>query len=244
MTDKIARFFQKNYIEISDIMYITRRDRKSCLSLTNGRLAETYIPIKDLAEYLASEGFLCICKGIVVARSQIDHIENCTYFMKDGTTFQGRHRTAAAHRQLSKMLQSSSPAVSMSASDDGRICSRFSALDNMPVAYCIIELVLNKDGAGIDFIFRYCNKQMEVVEGKKISEMIDQSFYKVFPNADRKWLAAYTDVAVNGGIRYIQDYSPEIKKDLYVTCYQPMDGYCACLLIPMDDLLNSKPAIS
>lgn len=219
-------------------MYITRNNRKSCLHLSDGRMIETYIPIKDLLAFLSSDGFLCICKGIVVSRSQIDHIENCTYFMKDGTTFQGRHRTVAAHKQLNMMIQNNS----LPTLDYAGFNNSFSALNNMPLAFCIIELVLNKDGAGVDFIFRYCNKQMEIVEGKKISEMLNQSFYRVFPNADRKWLAAYTDVAVNGGIRYIQDYSPEIKKDLYVTCYQPMDGYCACILIPMDDLRNSKPA--
>ena len=40
-----------------------------------------------------------------------------------------------------------------------------SVLDDMPVAYCVIELVFDEAGHGIDFIFRYCNKQMEVIEG-------------------------------------------------------------------------------
>ena len=35
----------------------------------------------------------------------------------------------------------------------------------MPVAYCVIELVFDAEGHGVDFVFRYCNKQMEVVEG-------------------------------------------------------------------------------
>ena len=38
-------------------------------------------------------------------------------------------------------------------------------MDEMPLAYCVIELVFDEDGHGIDFIFRYCNKEMAVVEG-------------------------------------------------------------------------------
>ena len=44
--------------------------------------------------------------------------------------------------------------------------------------------------------------------------MMNHSFFSVFPNADKKWLVAYTDVAVNGSSRYIRDYSPEINKEI------------------------------
>lgn len=68
-------------------------------------------------------------------------------------------------------------------------------LNNMPVAYCVIELIFDENGHGVDFIFRYCNKQMEMVEGIPIEKMLNRSFYEVFKNGDRKWLVAYADVA-------------------------------------------------
>ena len=30
-------------------------------------------------------------------------------------------------------------------------------MDEMPLAYCVIELVFDEDGHSVDFIFRYCN---------------------------------------------------------------------------------------
>ena len=33
-------------------------------------------------------------------------------------------------------------------------------MDEMPLAYCVIELVFDEDGHGVDFIFRYCTKEM------------------------------------------------------------------------------------
>lgn len=44
------------------------------------------------------------------------------------------------------------------------------------------------DGCGVDFIFRYCNAEMATVEGVPVEEMLNRSFYKVFPNGDKKWL--------------------------------------------------------
>ena len=68
----------------------------------------------------------------------------------------------------------------------------------MPLAFCIIELVFDAEGHGVDFVFRYCNDEMAVVEGVPVSEMLNHSFYEVFENGDKKWLVTYADVALNG----------------------------------------------
>lgn len=105
-------------------------------------------------------------------------------------------------------------------------------MDEMPLAYCVIELVFDEDGHGVDFIFRYCNKEMAVVEGVPVEEMLNRSFYEVFRNGDRKWLVSYADVALNGTKHTRKDFSPEIGKDLTIYCYQPEPGFCACVLLP------------
>lgn len=56
----------------------------------------------------------------------------------------------------------------------------------MPLAFCIIELVFDAEGHGVDFVFRYCNDEMAVVEGIPVSEMLNRSFYEVFENGDKK----------------------------------------------------------
>ncbi len=112
-----------------------------------------------------------------------------------------------------------------------------SILDDMPVAYCVIELTFDEDGHGVDFIFRYCNKYMEVVEGIPVEDMLNRSFYEVFKNGDRKWLVSYADVALNGSKRTLSDYSPEIDKNLTIYCYQPEPGFCACVLVSEQDAI-------
>ena len=107
-------------------------------------------------------------------------------------------------------------------------------LDDMPLAFCIIELVFNEDGHGVDFIFRYCNAEMATIEGVPVEEMLGRSFYEVFPNGDKKWLVSYADVALNGTKHILHDYSPEVDKCLTIHCYQPEPGYCACVLQATD----------
>ena len=169
---------------------------------------------------------MSISKGTVVCRSHIVNISNDgIYTMSDGRTFQGRKRGMSSHRRLSAeigLAETKPHPLSM--------LEKCSLLDDMPLAFCVIELVFNEDGHGVDFIFRYCNAQMAVVEGVPIEEMLNRSFYEVFRNGDKKWLVAYADVALNGTKHTLHDYSPEIDKYLTIHCYQPEPGYCACVL--------------
>lgn len=240
MDSKILKYFKKNHIQIEDIKYLTRVDGKTCIHTIDNQTFLTYITIKDFFESLELHDFICVNKGIVVAKSQINYIADGIYHMLDGAEFQGRKRTAAAHKKLNATLHQS---IADSIETVVDIRNRFSILDNMPIAFCVIELIFNNDGHGIDFVFRYCNNEMAVIEGKTIEEMMNHSFFSVFPNADKKWLVAYTDVAVNGSSRYIRDYSPEINKEIFVRCFQPLEGFCACLLTPVDDLNKVLPAM-
>ena len=153
--------------------------------------------------------------------------------MTDGAVFQGRKRNLSQHKQIRKALGLNAQNFS-EGSEDGslQLFDNCSFLNDMPLAFCIIELVFDADGHGVDFVFRYCNDEMTVVEGVPVSEMLNRSFYEVFENGDKKWLVTYADVALNGNKHILHDYSPEIDKTLTIYCFQPAPGYCACVLIP------------
>ena len=75
-----------------------------------------------------------------------------------------------------------------------------------------------------------------------VKDFFESFFLLSISECRQKWLVAYTDVAVNGNSRYIRDYSPEINKEIFVRCFQPLEGFCACLLTPVDDLNRALPA--
>ena len=221
-------YFQKHGLCAENILYIYRRDRKTVIKRMDGEEFALFIPISSILAVLPECEFLNISKGTVVCRSHIVNISNDgVYTMSDGRTFQGRKRGLSSHRRLRMEIgRSDTKPRPMSMS----LLEKCSLLDDMPLAFCVIELVFNESGHGVDFIFRYCNAEMATIEGVPVEEMLNRSFYEVFPNGDKKWLVSYADVALNGTRHTLHDYSPEVDKYLTIHCYQPEPGYCACVL--------------
>ena len=234
MRYNVLHFFERKNIDIANILYLTRQNPHTKITFFDGKEILTAIPVKEIAIYLPDEEFVNITKGILLRKSQIVNIsDDGLYTMTDGSVFQGRKRNISQHKQLRQ-------ALGLSKEQDAKaekmvpleLLEKCSILNDMPLAFCVIELVFDANGRGVDFVFRYCNEEMAVVEGIPVSEMLNNSFYEVFENGDKKWLVTYADVALNGTKVILHDYSPEIGKDLTIYCFQPHPGYCACILIP------------
>lgn len=242
----IQRFFKRHHIEVNNIISVFSCGRNTMICLRAGEEVSSNIRLRDMLAILPAEDYISISRSVIVRRDAILAIsDKGIYTTIDGRTFQGRQRYLSAHKKLRKEL-----GLNVSAGNAEYLQSipiktmtfleKCSVLDNMPIAYCVIELVFDEAGHGVDFIFRYCNNQMAVVEGVPVEEMIDRSFYEIFRNGDRKWLVTYADVALNGVQRTLYDYSPEIDKNLTIYCYQPEPGYCACVLVTDADSSSGK----
>ena len=234
MRYNVLHFFERKNIDISNILYLTRQNPLTKITFFDGKEILTEIPVKEIAIYLPDEEFVNITKGILLRKSQIVNIsDDGLYAMTDGSVFQGRKRNISQHKQLRQALGLSKEQNEKTEKlIPLELLEKCSILNDMPLAFCVIELVFDANGRGVDFVFRYCNEEMAVVEGIPVSEMLNNSFYEVFENGDKKWLVTYADVALNGKKVILHDYSPEIGKDLTIYCFQPHPGYCACILIP------------
>ena len=225
------KWLQKHELCAENILYLYRQDRKTIVHREDGEEFSSFAPMYTLLELLPEDEFLNITKGVAVNCSRIVNIDsNGVYTMSDGQTFQGRKRGLSTHRHLKQQMGLNALPDMPPQSKPMTFLEKCTLLDEMPLAYCIIELVFNEQGHGVDFIFRYCNAEMAVMEGVPVEEMLNRSFYEVFRNGDKKWLVAYADVALNGTRRILHDYSPEIGKYLTIYCYQPEPGFCACIL--------------
>ena len=234
MRYNVLHFFERKNIDISNILYLTRQNPLTKITFLDGKEILTAIPVKEIAIYLPDKEFVNITKGILLRKSQIVNIsDDGLYAMTDGSVFQGRKRNISQHKQLRQALGLSKEQNEKTEKMIPlELLEKCSILNDMPLAFCVIELVFDANGRGVDFVFRYCNEEMAVVEGIPVSEMLNNSFYEVFENGDKKWLVTYADVALNGKKVILHDYSPEIGKDLTIYCFQPHPGYCACILIP------------
>ena len=232
MNEKTQRFLNRNGMAVDDIKYILRENQRTAFHLLDNRIITTVTPLKEVLSELPEGVFLNIQKGVAVcARHVVDISNHGVYTMTDGRTFCGRKRNLGEHKRNRSMLSFNTSALPGTNELPLTLFEKCTVLDEMPVAFCVIELVFDKDGHGIDFIFRYCNKEMEALEGVCLTDMIGRSFYEVFPDGDKKWLISYADVALNGTKRTIRDYNPEIRQNLTIHCFQPDEGFCACLLI-------------
>ena len=164
----LHEWFQKNDLCPENILYLYRNDRKTVVHRMDGEEVALYAPLHSVLSALPEDMFLNISKGIVVCRSQIVDISNDgIYTMSDGRSFQGRRRGLSDHRRLRaeiRRVDAQLRPMSMS------LLEKCSLLDDMPLAFCIIELVFNEDGHGVDFIFRYCNAEMATIEGVPVEE--------------------------------------------------------------------------
>ena len=230
------KWLKKRELCADNILYVYRRDRKTIIRREDGEEFELFAPVYTLLALFPEDAFLNINKGIAVNKARIVDISSeGVYTISDRQTFQGRKRNLSAHRQLRKQMGIHAlPDVEPQAAPMSFL-EKCTLLDEMPLAYCIIELVFDANGHGVDFVFRYCNKEMAHIEGVPVEEMLNRSFYEVFRNGDKKWLVTYADVALNGTKHLIHDYSPEIGQQLNIYCYQPEQGFCACILQVADN---------
>ena len=171
MRYNVPLYFERKNIKSSDIFYLTRQNPHTIITLSSGESITTTIPIKELMLYLPEEDFLNISKGIVLRKNQIVHIsDEGLYTMTDGAVFQGRKRNLSQHKQIRKELGLNTQNLSDVSEDSSlQLFDNCSFLNDMPLAFCIIELVFDANGHGVDFVFRYCNDEMAVVEGDRKS---------------------------------------------------------------------------
>jgi len=230
MDKKVVEFFTKNKLKHSEILYITRNGRKTTLTLIDGRILETYIPVKYLLAALPRGGFVNINKGIVISAAEIKSIDGNTYTMNNGKVFQGRVRAAGQHKANRQLIENKVIQYDRLISET--IFEQFSIMDNLPLPFCVVEIEFNTAGHSVDFIFRYCNEAMAKHEGLTREEILDRSYYDLFHTEDIKWLSAFSEVAINGQPLSVADIHPVKQKPLTVHCFQPAESFCACLMIP------------
>lgn len=235
MDTKINNFLQKKGINSSDIMYFTREGQKTSIHISNSQVIFTYIPIKAFLKFLDDNMFITVNKGIALGVDYISSIEDGIYTMCDGSSFKGRSRTPAQHRDNNNKI---ARRTSCNKTISERIPELFSVMDNSPIAFAVIEVTFDNDGHGMDFVFRYCNEAMLKLEKLSADDIIDKSFYEVFKDSNRKWMVSYADVALNGSKKIISYYLNNSNRKVLAYCYQPYERFCACSLIEVESIIN------
>lgn len=218
--------YRKVQVPVDDILYITIEGRKTKITKTDGSALRTNRSLKDVYADLPSNIFSSINRGIVVSKTYIKEEKSGIITMTDGVQFKRRVR--------SDRLRENPQVVAAGGQDEVWTPCPVEELDswlgNLPVPLCIMELVYRSRGGGAEFVVRYCNRAMEQLEHVRFGEVRDQPLTALKGLGNPKWLTVYADVAINGGVRTMEDLWDESGKFLRFQCYQPRSGCCALVL--------------
>lgn len=111
--------------------------------------------------------------------------------------------------------------------------------DRSDVAFCVIKILLDEAGKPYDWQFAYLNDALARIEGRKKEELVNKTFFSLFPNAEGKWFKYYYPAAYEGKDSSFEEKSEEIGAYLKIHCFPVKRGYCGCIIEDVTELHES-----
>lgn len=110
--------------------------------------------------------------------------------------------------------------------------------NNSPLAFYVIKVIKDNKDNFKEFVFCYGNEALANLDGIKVTDIVGKHSHDIPTRVDKKYLDIYGNIAFNGGHETIVEYSKEIDKYISIECYQIEEGYCACLLENVSDMIS------
>lgn len=235
---KLTKFFSKNKINPSEIKYILRENEKTAIYLFDDRVINTYITANDIVSYLPDGTFYNINRGTYVALAYIANINQNLYTMMDGRVITGRAYHMEDHEENKTNLLNRR--LNHKSDRDVSVFDSFSGMDNLPIAFGVIELLYENGNRNLDFVVRYCNKAMAKLECRPVEDLVNHSLYDIYSLSDTSRLVMYADVAINGELQTMRKYIKELDRNVRIKCFQPREGFCAVWMEDEDHPMEIK----
>ena len=216
--------YHKVQVPVDEIMYITIDGRKTKITRADGSSVSTNRSLKDVFGDLPGDVFASINRGIVVSKNYVRSEKNGLLTMKDGTKFKRRVRGDR------KEKPKETPVLPAEDRKNVPVEELKLWLGELPMPVCMLELVYKGRSGSASFVVRYCNSAMEALEQVRFDEIRDRSV-AAMPGVGRaKWLTVFADVAINGGVRTVEDAWDTQGRFMRLHCYQPQPGCCGVVL--------------
>lgn len=233
-------------IDINTILYIIVVGKDTEIHVSGGMVYKTRKSLEMLEKELG-EDFIKIHRGCVVSAKAIYDITDRVNLNNGDSLEYTKRKKKSIVEQVSRRKKSvidgfDEEGIPVTEEDYRK---HYSSFDNMPFAFADIEMVFNEEKRAVDWIFRYGNSSLAILEGIPLNHLIGKSFGSLFSNMDSKWLRSYEHAALYGETLEMVDYSPEIDKYLKVICFPTFKGHCGCILFDISQIeytQNSKDA--
>lgn len=238
MTDKTISFIsdRKHYIiPISDILYVLMKKQDAYVHVSDGSVLKTRMTFAEFQDGLGDD-FIRIHRGCLVAAKAIHSVNRLiTLCNGESLEYSAQHRAEiieSFHQKqrviIDELLDNDNP------TDNEEYHEHYRCFDAIPIAFTDIEMIFNEESQAVDWIFRYGNEALAMLEECPLDEMIGNTFSSIFPNMDKKWLRSYERSVLYGETLELIDYSPEIDKYLRIICFPTFKGHCGCMLFDIN----------
>lgn len=228
-------------LNIRTVLYVIMHGNNASIHRLAGETLETRMTLANL-EKMLGENFLKVKRNCLVSvfaiHSITDKINLCN---GESLEYASRNKQKILEEFCAKqknIVKGFSEENSPKTTEE--YAEYYKVFDKMPFAFTDIEMVFNERFRAVDWVFRYGNNALAELEKMPLSDMIGNSFGKLFPNMDSKWLRTYERAALFEEMLNVVDYSPEIDTDLNIICFPTFKGHCGCILMNVDELTFVK----
>ena len=114
--------------------------------------------------------------------------------------------------------------------EDGKVTAADFYLENMPVAFCAVEILTSGNGDPVDYKYIYHNKAYARLAGKPYGALNGKRGLAVRGKIERELLLCCYDAAFHGTSHTLKDYSPDQERHFLIYIYPLRRGSCGCVL--------------
>lgn len=228
---------KKLMIDASRILCVVMRGNNAEIITADGESIVGRMTMLKLEELLGDE-FIKIHRGCLVSVQAIHEVSDKVYLcngMSLGYAARKKKDITAQLYNAQKQLFGKFRTDDIPSTDE-EYRAYYAGMEHLPFAFTDIEMVFNDELHAIDWIFRYGNPALAKLEKLPLDKLIGNSFSKIFPSMDSKWLRSYEQSALYGKTLELMDYSPEIDTYLKVICFPTFSGHCGCILFNISDI--------
>lgn len=113
-------------------------------------------------------------------------------------------------------------------------------LENMPIAFCAVEVLTDEEGGPVDLKIVYSNKAHARLEGYPHGELTGKRYLEIHKSIGQDALSRCYDTAYRGAEHTFNEYIQDRDRHLMIYIYPLEKGICGCLMPDVTELRREE----
>ena len=110
--------------------------------------------------------------------------------------------------------------------------------NSMMETFQVIELIHDKNGVAVDYIFHDVNPAFEKLVGYKREALVNKRAKDIFPTMDEEWILSFDKVFKDGVPIRFESYGPVFKKHYEINAWRTPEKNVAVILTDITERIN------